>query len=226
VTDERALKLEYAGDIRNNNLSENDFFIRKAEISVTERNITSRFNASIRFRRPDSMLVSIRSMVGIEAGRMLLTRDTLLINDRVNKKLIRGSTESLEAKYGIDPSLILALLGDFIISKEDDKRKMNCINGIYRDNFEVNGKSIEYTVDCRRGKITGAYFEGTLTTGNISLTYGRFKKIGGILIPGEITMKDDLSELGINIKIDNAETGWKGSIGFIPGSGYDIVNLR
>jgi len=223
---ERNLNGAVAGAIKSNNLSGNNFYIRKAEISVTDRNITNRFNASIKFRKPDSMLVSIKSLIGIEAGRMLLTGDTVIINDRVNKKMIRGNTERLGRKYGIDPSLIFALLGDFIISHKDENRQINCVNGFYRDNFIINDKRVEYVVDCKKGKITNAYFEGTLTTGNITIMYGKFKRMDGLFIPEEITMEDDLSDLGINIKINNLEVGWNGRIEFIPGSGYDVVNLK
>lgn len=223
---EKSFSSGYAGSIETNNLSGYDFFIRKAEIELTGNNIRNRFNASIRFRRPDSLLISVRSSVGIEAARIFLTRDTLLVNDKVNKKLLTGNTRILGVKYGIDPSLIFAVLGDFIIAKADENRIIKCLNGIYRDSFSINGKNIEYAVDCKKGKTINAYFEGTLTTGNITLSFGSFKKMDGLTVPQEIVMKDDLSEMSVNLKIENAEIGWEGKIGFIPGSGYEVVYLK
>lgn len=222
---EENAKSEFAGSIAENNLSRRNFFIRKAEITVTSSKSTDRFDANIRFKS-DSLLISIRSRIGIEAARALLTHDTILINDKVNKKLLTGSTGKLEGKYGIDLSMIFALLGDFIIDKKDEQRMIKCQNGFYKDSFIVNERRVEYTVDCKRKKITSAYFEGTLTTGNINIVFGSFRNMGGLLLPGVIEMKDDLSELKINLEIDNAEIGWNGFIEFIPGNGYEVGYLK
>jgi hypothetical protein len=212
--------------VTRNNISQFDFFIRKAEISVDDEYYSGNFNANIRFRRPDSLLISLRSKLGVEAARIFLTGDTLMVNDRINKKLILGNTRNLEAKYGIDFKLIFTLFGDFIIDKSDESRRINCINGIYADTFSINGRRVDYKTDCRRKKITEAYFEGTLTKGNITIDYGKYKDFRGMVLPQEIKMRDDLSGLTVRIKIENVEPGWTGKIGFVTGGNYDVMYLK
>jgi hypothetical protein len=215
-----------AESVARNNVSQYDFFIKKAEISVRDESYSENFNANIRFKRPDSLLISLRSKLGIEAARIFLTSDTLMINDRINKKLILGNTRNLESKYGIDFRLIFTLFGDFIIDKDDESRKLNCVNGIYSDTFLINGRRVDYKADCRRKKITEAYFEGSLTKGNINIGYGRYKNFGGLILPQEIRMMDDLSGLTVNIEIVSAEPGWNGKITFVAGGNYDIIYLK
>jgi len=118
------------------------------------------------------------------------------------------------------------LFGDFIIEEKDQKRIIKCQNGFYRDSFIINERKVDYTVDCRRKKISGAYFEGSLTTGNINLIYRNFKSMDGIMVPREIELQEDLSEIMINVKVDNIEIGWSGKIEFIPGSGFEMINLK
>ena len=48
------------------------------------------FSAHILVRRPDSVLVRIRAPLGIEVARALITRDSLLMYDRVERVLYEG----------------------------------------------------------------------------------------------------------------------------------------
>ena len=50
---------------------------------------------------PDKFLISIKSHTGIEVARIFLTGDSIMINDRINKKLYYGSTSYLKNKYGL-----------------------------------------------------------------------------------------------------------------------------
>ena len=225
-TIEKSAKIDYAGTVMANNLSENNFFIRKADITLVNNKTTAGFVASIRFKKPDSLMIGIKSKLGIEAARAFLTRDTILINDKVNKKLLVGNVRILETKYGIDPSLIFVLLGDFIINKKDETRKVDCQNGSYQDNFVIKERKVDYIIDCKKKKVISAYFEGSLTTGNITIKYSRFTNMDGLPVPQLIELSDDMSTLKINMEIGKAEIGWAGGIDFFPGSGYEVVNLK
>ena len=48
-----------------NNLSNNDFYIRRADIKIRQENVTVNVNAAIKFRKPDSLMVSVRSAMGV-----------------------------------------------------------------------------------------------------------------------------------------------------------------
>jgi hypothetical protein len=209
-----------------NNLSNNDFHIQKADINVIQNNVSVRFTANIKFKKPDTLLITVRSKSGIEAGRALITKDTILINDRINKKLLIGSPAVIGPKYGIEPSLIFVVMGDIIVNDMDFKRSVNCIKGTYKDEFKINGRNVEYIVDCDKRKVTRAYFEGDVRSGNITFKFNDIVRQGNIKFPSEVEVNDDLNSISIILNIKKVESPWNGRIVFVPGYGYRVIKIR
>jgi hypothetical protein len=209
-----------------NNITNESFNIQKADIKVIQDNMSVRLTASLKFRKPDSLLITIRSKAGIEAGRALITKDTVLINDRVNKTLLIGKPDVIGPKYGIEPMLIYAVLGDVIVDEKDKDRSINCNNGIFSDDFEINKKKVEYTIDCGKGKTVKSYFEGDITSGNITIRYADISNINRIKYPKNIEINDDLKSMNILIEIKKIEIPWNGKIGFVSGLHYKVIKIR
>ena len=208
------------------NMSAENFHIQKADISVTQDNFSARFTASIKFRRPDTILITVRSRSGIEAGRGLITKDTILINDRINNKLLVGSPSVIGPKYGIEPALFFVLFGDMIVTEADKKRSVNCLKGISRYEYEINGKRVEYIIDCKKRKVTQAYFAGDVKSGNITIGFSDIADNDQMQFPRRIEINDDLSSLNILLEIKKIERPWNGKIGFVPGHGYKVIVLK
>ena len=78
--------------IRALNITNKDFNIIKAEIDISTDNEKQKLLGSIKYKTPETYLISIRNKSGIEAARILITSDTIMINDRINKKLYYGNT--------------------------------------------------------------------------------------------------------------------------------------
>jgi hypothetical protein len=209
-----------------NNISNNDFNIQKADINVVQDNISVRLMADLKFKKPDSLLITVRSRSGIEAGRAFISRDTLIIKDRVNKKLLIGIPEAIGAKYGIDPSFIFILLGDIVLDEKDRTKSIDCINEEYRKEYMINGKRVEYIVDCRHKKLKQIRFEGDVNTGNITIGLSDIKNTGGIIYPGRIEINDDLKTLGLIIEIKRIASPWTGKMGVFSGQGYKVIRIR
>jgi len=209
-----------------NNLSNHDFYIRRSDIRVRQENVTVNLNASIKFRRPDSLMISVRSGIGVEAGKGFLTGDTVIVNDRFNRKLMVGDPEEIRSKYGIDPALIYIILGDLIVGKDDYRSVLNCQKGEFRSQYDVGGRTVEYTVDCQRKKVRKVYLEGDVRTGNITILLSGIVKDGNITYPEKIAINDDLKELDIEIQIKRIESPWSGSVGTVGGQGYRVVKIR
>jgi hypothetical protein len=209
-----------------NNLSNRDFFIQKADINIIQNNVSVRFSASIKFRMPDTLLITVKSKSGIEAGRALITQDTIQIIDRINKQYFIGSPEAIGQKYGIEPSLLFVLFGDVILSENDRKAVMNCTKGFYKSEFGINGKTISYTIDCIRQKAAQAYFEGDLKSGNITMLFSDIVREGKLIFPRKIKMQDDLNSLEVNLEIKKIESPWNGKLSFNKGSGYRTIKIR
>ncbi len=209
-----------------NNLSNSDFNIQKAEITVIQDNISVRVIADIKFRRPDSMMITIRSRTGIEAGRAFISKDTLIIKDRFNKKLLVGKPEALAKKYGVDPSFLFTVLGDIVVAEKDRTVLLECTKGEFRKEYDIHGKRVEYVIDCQRKKLKQTYFEGDINSGNITIDLSDIKNEGRIVYPGQIEINDDLKSVGIVMEIKKIESPWKGRIGSISGQGYKVIRIR
>lgn len=209
-----------------NNLSNDNFYIQKADINVIQNNVSVRFTASIKFRKPDTLLITVRSKAGIEAGRALITKDTIIINDRINKKLLVGSPAVIGPKYGIEPSLIFVVIGDVIVDEKDSKRSLNCLKGTYSDEFEINGKKVDYIIDCDKRKAIQAYFEGDIKSGNITINFSDIMSSGQVKFARTIKINDDLNSLDIHLEIKKIERPWNGRIGFVPGAGFKVIKIK
>jgi hypothetical protein len=218
---ENSLELIYR-----NNLSNNDFNIQKAEINVIQDNISVKFIADIKFRRPDTMMITVRSRTGIEAGRAFITKDTLIIKDRFNKKLLIGKPEVLAKKYGIDPSFLFTVIGDIVVEEKDRTILLECVKGEFKKEYDIHGRSVEYIIDCQRKKLKQAYFEGDINSGNITIDLSDIKNEGKVIYPGRIEINDDLKSVGIIMEIKKIESPWKGRIGSIAGQGYKVIKIR
>ena len=209
-----------------NNITNRNFYIPKASVTVTQNNVSTKFTANLKFRKPDTLLLSLRSKLGIEAGRAFVTSDTILVNDRVRKNLLTGNPQKIKSKYGIEPVLLYIILGDMILDEGDRSRIIDCSGGTAKNEFEVRNKRIEYTLDCEKQKISRAYIEGDITSGNITLSFKDFMSRNSLTIPRIIEINDDLSSLQIEVRIEKIEDNWNGKIEFVPGAGYEVIRLK
>jgi hypothetical protein len=182
--------------------------------------------ADVKFKKPDSMLITVRSRTGIEAGRAFISRDTLIIKDRINKKLLVGKPEALGTKYGIEPSFIFTILGDIVVEEMDRAGSLECVNGEFRKEYKVHGKNVEYIIDCQRRKLKQTYFEGDINSGNITIGLSDVINSGKIIYPGRIEINDDLKSVVIIMEIKKIESPWSGRIGSIAGQGYKVIKIR
>jgi len=209
-----------------NNLSNNNFYIQKADINIIQDNISVRLVADIKFKKPDTILITVRSRTGIEAGRALITNDTLIVRDRINKKLLIGKPDELGTKYGVDPSFFMAILGDIVVEDKNRTESLECVRGDFSREFKVHGKNVEYIIDCQRKKLKQAYFEGDIKSGNITIEMSGIIKSGDVIYPGKIVINDDLKSMSVVIEIRKIESPWNGKISAVSGQGYKVVKIR
>jgi hypothetical protein len=209
-----------------NNLSERNFYISKAEVVASSGGISTKFLASIKFKKPDSMLLVIRSIIGTEVARALLTKDTIMLNDRINKVLLIGRPGIRTLKYGISPDIFFVVLGDLVLNKEQRNKQLLCEDGYSKVSFPLNGKTIDYSIDCRRQKVNEARIEEDVFSGEIKVRIKKFLNLNGFSIPGKIEVSDPDADSGLNIEIDKIEPDWKGKIEFIPGRNYSVKIIR
>lgn len=212
--------------VEDRNITNQNFFITKADIEIYGSEGTEKAILSIKYLFPGEYLLSIRNRTGIEAARIFISKDSVLVNDRINRKLYYGSRADLVEKYGVDQSIIPILLGDFVTGDYVNEKSGICMNGSLERICNVGGITINYILDCKRLKVISAVAKSGKTGEPIKLNFSGFKKGDKFVIPGEIEIKNIRKIEKIILKIRKLEYPWEGSIDFIPGSRYEALPLR
>lgn len=218
-------KISLSHQIMAFNISNNDFNILKAEIDIRNDTEGQRMVGNMKYKKPGTYLISIRNQTGIEAARIFINEDTVLINDRINKKLYFGSTDYLFGKYGITAAILPIILGDFI-TDSDGNEEIICVNNQASYRKENGNKELIYNIDCGKRKVTDVRSLDPVTGKGIIIKFEKFDKIDQIAIPRDIKIMDSAAETSIHLNIIKIETGPESKIIFIPGKNYEQVLLK
>lgn len=221
---ENNLDIQLFERVEMQNLTSNGFNIQKAEIEIKTKERTEKLLGSIKFEYPDKYLISIKSKSGIEIARAYLNKDSVLVNDRINKKMYYDSAGRIKIRFGFSGSEIPLIFGDFYKDKTL-ANNANCINGIMELDESLKGTKINYVIDCRDAKIQKSVIMNSRNEAAIAILYGNYIKYMSGLYPGIISIVDLQKETKIEIKIKKLESPWIGKIDFIPGKNYEILQL-
>ncbi len=216
----------YKNDIKERNLTNQDFYIQKAEIEISTAGEKQKLLGSLKFKSPGKYLLSVRSRTGIEAVRIFISEDTILINDKIGRKLYYGSSSHISNKYGISASALPILIGDYIDTKDRMSEKVTCVKGISKLEGNLENKRISYVFDCKQGKIVSSDFNIQAETGGIAFSFGKFQIINNKVLPGTIKIEDINKETIINIVIERISIEPIDNIEFIPGNNYEKIMLK
>ena len=213
----------YLEEVEKQNITAQNIFIQRAEIEIVTGDRSQIFIANMKFVTPDKYLISLKSKAGIEAARIYITRDTVLVNDRINKKLYYGKPMNLSKKYGITYELLPIVLGDFIKGNDKSIEKVVCADDMADLDCSVSGMKISYKFDCKKMKVVAARQESGFNSDYAMIEFGTFIKAGNCLMPSMIKVNSNKSEIIVRIK--KIESPWEGTIEFIPGSRYDLIEI-
>jgi hypothetical protein len=207
------------------NLTGQSFFIQRADIEYVTEGRKQRLLATIKFEYPDRYLISLKSRTGLEGARIFINKDSILVNDRINKTIYFGKALYLRRKFGIDQSFLPLLFGDLIENKVKNLSKDQCFNGISDILRYVHGLKMHYLIDCKKSKVTAADISDSNGNKNIGIDYDKFMQVGDFIIPKVVKMNYVIGNQQIDIKILKIEYPWNGVVKFIPGKGYEIIDL-
>lgn len=217
----------YPDSLSVNNLTRDNFYIQKAELSVNTDFGRQKLATTIKFNVPDKYLVSLKIWTGMEIARAYITSDTVLINDRLNRVTYYGKPEKLSAKFGVPFEILPVVLGDYVSGLSLNRTvRINCLNGSSDISSVVKGSKINYYIDCEKNKLIRAEREGNSGSVVNEIKYDNFITAGNKLTPSEIEIKDIKSGEVAGLKIDKIIKPWDGSVEFIPGTNYDLIELK
>ena len=213
-------------ELRKTNLTNSSFYIHKAEVELITEDGRESFLASIKYTKPDSFLISLRSKTGIEAARIFISNDTMLINDRINRKLYFGSAKDLKKKFGFSSKLLPVLFGDIILKNENLTEIENCKEGVYKLYSAYEGLRLNYVIDCKYHRLVKVNLTSELDTKPIIIEFSEAKNRNEIYMYSKVHISDFKGYKYINIDYRNIETPYNGFINFVPGKNYERVRIR
>ena len=208
------------------NITKSNFNITKADIEVENNGKKQKLMANLKYRTPGIYLLSVRNKTGIEAARAYITKDTLMINDKIYKKLYCGSTEYLSDKYGISIGSLPLITGDFLYNFTEGYELAKCENGTEKIQGYLNGKKIWYYVNCNQAKVIAVSINDIGDAGGINMEFSNFKESDRYVFPETIQIEDFTKKTKIRIDISGVIFNKKDSIIFLPGRNYDKIMLK
>lgn len=207
------------------NISNKGFFIEKAEITTKSENGTYKFLGSIKYEAHGKYLISIRNKTGIEVARVFLSNDTVLANDRINRRLYYGKPVVLIKKYKIASSVLPVIFGDIINVKESNDFIGSCLNNNLSTTVNINGLKVSYRIDCKRDKVIQTIVGNSDDYENVEIKFSNFKKKENVNYPGTIKVMDLKKKVVVEINVIRLNIPWKGNLEFIPGKKYEKIQL-
>jgi hypothetical protein len=212
-------------DVTKLNFTAQSFFIQRADLNIVGNNESQSVTLTIKFAQPDSFLISVRAFLGIEVARILLTNDTVFINDRFNQTLYFGSNKNLITKYGFDLMFFPVLLGD-LITAQQTFTGTNCSDGTtvlreFKQNYIIN-----YFIDCGAKKCKEVTVENELMRDYISIKFDEFSNDGNMIFPRHIRINNFANFAILEMNIDRVEFGAGSGIEFIPGRNFDKIEIK
>ncbi len=164
-----------------------DYLKAKAKFRYDNGKDDLKATANIRIKKDSLIWMSISATLGIEAARIMIAKDSMVIIDRLNKQYTVLNYEDLTKKYNfkIDYSLLQAvLLGDLSnpIEKEDKISKEPSHFLVLQDRGDVK---MENFIGLKNMKLERAKWLDKPTSNTLTINYTDFQLLNDYIFPYE-----------------------------------------
>jgi hypothetical protein len=208
------------------NLTNVSFFIQKAAIEVNSGGVKESMLASIKYRYPDSYIISLRTRTGIEAARVLIRSDSVFINDRINRVLYYGSSKAVMNRYGLRNDIIRVFFGDYVTSASKLLPEYKCNKGVTTIETVKDGLRAVYIIDCKSKRALSVSVFKDRGKDPVLFTFEDYQRIGNISFGNKVTINNIYDYERISIEYSKVESPWEGSFVFIPGRNFEYIEIR
>lgn len=189
-----------------------EYFSSKAKFKYESGAEKTRATANIRIKKDSIIWMNLTPGVGIQAARIKITRDSLVMIDNINKNVLRYSFETLSTEFNFDMNFDLiqsVIIGDLPIVKNSrdivDKKTDHFLMTQNRD--ELN---IENTIGLNTRKLEKLKATSTKTNNILDINYEEFKLVDEYAFPHKalilLTYFKDGENRSINIDIEHNRT--------------------
>ncbi len=160
----------------------------KARVGYEDKSLSKSFTASIRMRRDSVIWISVTTMMGVEAARLLIRDDTVFLLDKLNKKYQTEPLSYLENYFPFRFDIRLLqkiLIGNALMVEADDsaikKNKqgftISSENNLYRYAINLNEQdlsiSTEHLIDKQKDRKIALVFDDYKNEAGRLFSYAR-----------------------------------------------------
>lgn len=189
-----------------------EYFSSKAKFKYKSDNNKTKATANIRIKKDSIIWMNLTPGIGIQAARIKITKDSLIMIDNINKNILRYSFETLSAEFNFDINFDLiqsVIIGDLpiAINSRDmvDKKANHFLMTQNRDALDI-----ENTIGLKTRKLEKLTATSTRTQNTLDIKYGEFKLIDEYAFPHKalILLKyfKDKENQSITIDIEHNRT--------------------
>ena len=212
-------------DITELNFTAQSFFIQRADLNIRGNGGSQKAMATIRYAKPDSFLISVRALSVLEVARILITSDTILINDRLNSTLYFGSNQNVKKKYGFDLMVFPVLLGDLITGSQT-LTGINCNGGNAVLREKKGDYILNYFIDCETKKCKRVTIENEFIGDDISIEFDNFDKADKMIFPTYLKINNFANFASFEMEVKRIDFNVDSEIEFVPGRNYKRVEIK
>ncbi len=192
-----------------------EYLTAKAKVQSKSTNQDYNLTLNIRMHRNDRIWISINAIGSIEVARLLLTKDSVFIIDRINKQYIAKDYALLSSMLKTDIdffSLQSLLLGNSISKYNMNSSTLSQNDVAYSFVKQKENEKVELGIRKQDSKLI--YFLYELSTGlepsKFEVNYGEFKLIDGQNFPylikvNAVTEKESLTINIVYVKADKVD---------------------
>jgi hypothetical protein len=201
------------------------YFSAKANVDANLTDDNKNFNVTLRIKNDSAIWISINALLGVEAARVLITKDSLKLIDRIHNKFAIADYEYLSdiLRIKVDYNTIQQiLLGNFFAYRNENR-----FNSVYtEDNFFILStlnkrklrRSLEdkdpnkpivqdFNIDPKTYRILNMNVDDDRIKKNMHTEYSNFQQMQQGLLPlsSETTITAD-QRIGIKINFTKVNT--------------------
>jgi hypothetical protein len=192
-------------------VAELDFDYLTSRGKITYKDPTQEVSSSVDIRmKKDSIIwMSIKPMLGIEAARLVITKDSVMMIDRLNKTMVLLSFDSLNRKvnFPLDLKIVEALIIGNLPVKVDNKRTKIAMES---EHFKLRQRQGDFDmvslVSREHYKLERIDVEQDNTSNELILKYEDFKVVREQIVPfistAILNYKDKVTKVGNQIEVN------------------------
>lgn len=162
------------------------FLSTKSKFQYKNENQLINATLNTRIERDNKIWFSVRVALGIEAARGMITKNEIIIIDRVNKQVIKSTPDIIENTFKIKlnfEQLEAILTGNLLydISESDNLISEGNYFKIIQENGSIQSQNL---VNAKTSKVEKLILFDEITNYLLTVDYENFKPLGKILFPG------------------------------------------